>query len=70
MAPSLSPNLPRILLPILFVTRLASVDEREPYGKRMKKLRHNIVDDYTRERLVIEADTSLGGGRVGRRWRN
>ena len=26
----------------------------------------NIVDDYTRECLAIEVDTSLGGGRVVR----
>jgi putative transposase len=33
-------------------------------GRRFRTL--NIVDDYTRECLAIEADTSLGGGRVVR----
>ena len=33
-------------------------------GRRFRTL--NIVDDYTRECLAIEVDTSLGGGRVVR----
>jgi putative transposase len=33
-------------------------------GRRFRTL--NIVDDYTREALAIEVDTSLGGGRVVR----
>ena len=34
------------------------------WGRRFRTL--NIVDDYTRECLAIEVDTSLGGGRVVR----
>ena len=34
------------------------------WGRRIRML--NIVDDYTREALAIEVDTSLGGGRVVR----
>ena len=33
-------------------------------GRKFRTL--NIVDDYTREALAIEVDTSLGGGRVVR----
>jgi hypothetical protein len=37
-------------------------------GRRFRTL--NIVDDYTRECLAIEVDTSLRGVRVVRVWKN